>query len=366
VSADRCPMAPLVSAGRDGRLGEREAASLSRHRETCASCRDLERDLDEVRDLLRRPCAPPLTPLEHQRGRLALLRAAAEPLPPPRRSPLAAIAVAAAVVASLAGAAQVRPRPGPASVAQHLPARTLRLPRATVLGSGEARFARSAADKVERVALTEGILDLAVPKLAPDERFLVATEDSEVEVRGTSFEVEAHAGRIARVAVSEGKVEVRFGGTTSLVTAGGAWHPPAAGESPPPEGGPALAARAATAPILRDVRAATAPILRDAHAAASPTVSAAKPAPPDDASAAFSDAVDTIGRGDYADARARLDAFRAAHPADARADLATFLAVVSLQRQGRRSEAQDAARRYLELYPDGDRRAEALRVVQQR
>jgi anti-sigma factor RsiW len=72
-------MGGLVEARRDGRLGDRERASLERHLETCSACRALERDLEEVRVLLRRSSVPAPTPLEHQRGRLALLRAAAAP-----------------------------------------------------------------------------------------------------------------------------------------------------------------------------------------------------------------------------------------------------------------------------------------------
>jgi anti-sigma factor RsiW len=54
-----CAMASLVEAQRDGRLGAREAGSLARHLETCAACRNLGRELDEVRELLRRPPVAP-------------------------------------------------------------------------------------------------------------------------------------------------------------------------------------------------------------------------------------------------------------------------------------------------------------------
>ncbi len=81
------------------------------------------------------------------------------------------------------------------------------------------------------------------------------------------------------------------------------------------------------------------------------------------ASRSFAHAVDLIARGDYAAARAELQAFRAAHPGDGRADLAAFLTIVSLQRAGRRGEAREEARHYLELYPAGDRRADVLRVA---
>lgn len=339
MRSDACAMASLVEAKRDGRLGDREAGSLARHLGTCAACRELDRELDEVRDLLRRPSVPSLTPLEHQRSRLALLRAAASPPPPrssPRRPRLRAMVVVVAAV-SVALAAWLRPRPAAVAVARHMPPQTpaalhdpVRLAEGerrgpypaetTIRGSAEARFERHVEDRVERVELTEGTLDLAVRKLSPDERFLVATGDAEVEVRGTELEVEAHAGRIVRVAVSEGKVEVRYRRRVSVVAAGSAWRPPLE-----------------TASARRGSRS--------------------------EASKAFGDAVDMLGRGDYAAARSRLDAFRAAHPADERADLAAFLTIVSLQRAGRRSEAQEAARRYLELYPSGDRRADAARVA---
>ncbi len=409
VAADPmpCPMASLVEARRDGRLGEREAASLARHLGTCTACRDLERDLDEVRDLLRRSGGPPLTALEHQRNRLALLRAAAAPHPAPPNPPRAQLRMArgAVVVGALALAvglalprgdgaavitmvgAQGPPQP---LIARHLPAMAHlqreqsscgppeSVPRrrgpypteTTLRGSAEARFEQGVGqDGVERVSLHEGTLDLSVRKLAPGERFLVATDDAEVEVRGTVFEVEAHGGRIASVTVSEGKVEVRYRRALSIVAAGGAWRPPeeTAAESTRDE-----ASRGARRSLTFTTRSS---VVAAGSTGGSPEagrpaghrwgLSPQTPGAGDgnDASKVFGAAVDMLGRGDYAAARTQLDAFRAAHPADARADLAAFLTIVSLQRAGRRTEAQEAARRYLELYPDGDRRAEAARVA---
>jgi hypothetical protein len=70
-------MAPLVEARRDGRVGERESASLDRHLITCASCRGLNADLERMADFAGRPSAPSLSPLEQRRERLRLLRDAA-------------------------------------------------------------------------------------------------------------------------------------------------------------------------------------------------------------------------------------------------------------------------------------------------
>ena len=390
ISFDRCPMASLVEARRDGRLGEREAASLVRHLGTCSACVELERDLDEVRDLLRRAPGPSLTALEHQRNRLALLRAAAAP--PASRDrpsrwgvlfsrPAAAIAITAMTAAAALGLALPRTltggREAAPMIAQHLPVIVLRgvdpgrsdvdplrvYPAETTLrGSADARFEqRVGPDGVERVSLSEGTLDLAVRKLSSGERFMVVTDDAEVEVRGTVFEVEAHAGRIAGVSVSEGKVEVRHRGALSVVAAGGAWRPPVemgavAMGAPPPNPRERVLAMGA---------ASSSPRGKVFFTGVRGTTGASVGEVPEDseASTAFGAAVDMLGRGDYAAARVRLDAFRAAHPADGRADLAAFLVIVSLQHAGRRAEAQEAARRYLELYPEGDRRAEAVRVA---
>ncbi len=70
-------MAPLVEARRDGRVGEREAASLDRHLVACASCRALTADLERMAGFAGRPSAPSLSPLDQRRERLRLLRDAA-------------------------------------------------------------------------------------------------------------------------------------------------------------------------------------------------------------------------------------------------------------------------------------------------
>lgn len=70
-------MAPLVEARRDGRVGERESASLDRHLLTCASCRALASDLERLASLAASGRIAPLSPLEQRRGRLRLLRDAA-------------------------------------------------------------------------------------------------------------------------------------------------------------------------------------------------------------------------------------------------------------------------------------------------
>jgi hypothetical protein len=100
-----CDMAPLVEARRDGRVGEREVASLNRHLITCASCRELASDLERLAGLAGGARIAPLSPLEQRRGRLRLLRDAAF-LPiaasgPRARSRLQIVRLAAAVAVIL-------------------------------------------------------------------------------------------------------------------------------------------------------------------------------------------------------------------------------------------------------------------------
>lgn len=91
-----CTRASLLEASFDDRLGPSEHASMDRHLETCASCANVLRDLHEIRHALR-SSVKDITPLEHQRARLAMLRGAATPLAR-RKRPMVLFAIAATLV----------------------------------------------------------------------------------------------------------------------------------------------------------------------------------------------------------------------------------------------------------------------------
>lgn len=80
----------------------------------------------------------------------------------------------------------------------------------------------------------------------------------------------------------------------------------------------------------------------------------------------FADAMHLFERGDYPSAAKRLSDFSKAHPDDGRGEDAAFLGILSLQRTGKTAEAAAAAQRYLQAYPKGYRRAEAVKIASQR
>jgi ferric-dicitrate binding protein FerR (iron transport regulator) len=107
---------------------------------------------------------------------------------------------------------------------------------------------------VERwLRLGSGAVEVHVAKLKAAERFVIATPDAEVEVRGTRFRVAivpgvdgCGRGTVTRVSVTEGVVVVRSFGGQSRVEAGSRW-PGDCAERPvstAPAAGPAPALRA--------------------------------------------------------------------------------------------------------------------------
>jgi hypothetical protein len=90
-------------------------------------------------------------------------------------------------------------------------------------------------ENVRRFRLLYGSLRLQVEKLRPEQRLIVETGDSEVEVRGTTFDVAwlpgpTSCGSSTRVAVSEGSVEVRAAGALHAISAGRNWPPACAAD----------------------------------------------------------------------------------------------------------------------------------------
>lgn len=86
------------------------------------------------------------------------------------------------------------------------------------------------AQGARRFRLLRGALHARVEKLKPGQRFIVETQDAEVEVRGTAFDVALvptpTCGSSTRVTVHEGVVEVRGASGTHRLRVGETWPGP--------------------------------------------------------------------------------------------------------------------------------------------
>lgn len=383
MSPVACSQTALVEAFRDRRLGTPERSSLERHIPHCAECAAQLAALGRIQSGIaaERPAA---TPLEHQRARAALLRRAAAPSRAPTRAPFQ-LAFAAAFAVLFAAAAGF----GAARLTAPEQAHTLRAPafveatrgalgalaearaaRSTSLRpSVDARFERILEGTMELVTLDAGALDVTVRPLAPEERFVVRTEDAEVEVRGTSFRVEAENRQIRRVAVNEGKVTVRHRGMTATITAGGSWEAAAAGLSPASPAMAAVGGKASgpTKSAWNTVKHAAPQVAPTAEGRSEPLETPPTSTPigngPRPASRDFAAAVGSLGAGDYDAAASRLDSFESTYPGDPRAEEAAYLRAITLERAGRRDEARAAAKAYLAKWPSGAHRAQAEKLL---
>lgn len=205
----------------------------------------------------------------------------------------------------------------------------------------------------KRFALDEGRLHAKVAKLAPHERFVVTTSDSEIEVRGTEFEVSLVTpdpscadATPTRVDVREGVVVVRHGGVEHRVEAGEHW-PACATAAPPPS--------TSVAP----------PPWRSAPR----TVAAPAPPPPAEPAAIassrlaeqndlFQEALRRKRSGDAKGALEALDRLSAQYgdgPLAESAEVERFRVLASIDR----ARGAAAAREYLRKRPRGFARAEA-------
>jgi TolA-binding protein len=130
----------------------------------------------------------------------------------PRTASVAASAPAAAAPApgqTAAAPAARHARGGLEAARAAAPAAALGPSRAAIRAIGAARFTRVQTAPDDVVRLDHGAIVLEVSPLAAGERFRVRTDDAEVEVRGTRFEVSADEGKLMAVSVSSGRVEVR-------------------------------------------------------------------------------------------------------------------------------------------------------------
>jgi ferric-dicitrate binding protein FerR (iron transport regulator) len=251
--------------------------------------------------------------------------------------------------------------------------------RVSLGGSARVRLVEQSSKK--RFALTSGSLTAKVAKLGANERFVVATPDAEIEVRGTAFRVSVvtpvaacEGGTPTRLVVDEGVVVVRHAGHEERVAAGGQW--PSCGATIPTT---AVANATNGAPPTPVLASPPTPVLASPPTSPSGSTVAASgasthagtgsahPAPDSSSRLAeqndlFDEAMRAKRAGDLSGALAKLDRLRSTYPGGPLAENAEVERMRILVSTNRAQAAQ-AAREYLRRRPSGFARAEAEALV---
>jgi hypothetical protein len=196
--------------------------------------------------------------------------------------------------------------------------------------------------------LVSGFADLRVAKLSPGQRFVVATPDAEIEVRGTQFRVavtppdpRCGGGTRTRVTVAEGVVSVRHDGVEASVGAGSQWPR----ECP----GPAEAAAEPAHLVL-------------AGSGHSPPVRPSAVSALTEQNNLFAEAAAAKRRGDLQAALSSLSRLLSKYPGSALAESA-YAERMRLLRATNPSLGADAAKEYLARYPQGFAKAQAEAIA---
>jgi hypothetical protein len=197
------------------------------------------------------------------------------------------------------------------------------------------------------LALGSGAIDAHVSKLAPGERFMVRTSDTEVEVRGTAFRVAVvpadpacGSGTITRVSVTEGVVVIRHDNVEAQVGEGGTWPSDCADKRPTSQASVAMPAPGGSSSAAAQRASSSLAEQNDL----------------------FAQAVAAKRRGATAEAIAGFDRFLARYPASPLAESAT-VERMRLLRANDPARATGAAKQYLVHYPSGFARAEAEAIA---
>jgi hypothetical protein len=202
----------------------------------------------------------------------------------------------------------------------------------------------------EKFSLQRGELAAHVSKLKTGERFIIATPDAEIEVRGTRFRArvleQAEAcgdGSRTRLDVTEGLVEVRARGASVFVPAGEHWPKDCSSDAVPA----AVAERAAApAPAsAEDGKHRFAPSAESTRAAEKASLLAQQ-------NDAFAEAVALRRQGDSAAALRAYQDFMTRYPSSPLAENA-MVERLRLLAGKKSSRARDEAQRYLQRYPHG-------------
>jgi TolA-binding protein len=311
-----------------------------------------------------------------------------EPHEPPRE---AAEQVRTALLASAAGAPRARRARWPyalaggalaaaAAVAVWLgtrpgePARVVAVaPKQTITPIGFARFERVTDWPDFVVRLDDGAIAVQVAQLDAGERFRVKTADAELETRGARFDTGADQGRLASVAVKEGRVEIRrYDQQVVFLSAGQEWHRPPEVErhdEPVPAPSPPVPARVTVRDhepvrVAQHDRGSASPEARGPkpEAPAQPDAPAPPPAPrPGEAE--FRAGMAALRAGDAKGAASSFATACTIAQHDALGEDACFWSGAAAKRAGDTQSARTALAAFLKEFPSSARVPEAAALL---
>jgi ferric-dicitrate binding protein FerR (iron transport regulator) len=207
----------------------------------------------------------------------------------------------------------------------------------------------------ELFALTAGSIKADVAKLAPSDRFVIRTEDADVEVRGTSFRVSVVPadpacgnGTRTRVWVFEGVVVVRSNGGEEAVVKGREWPTGCSSTRP---AAPPVATHAPATTVSTPPTTPTPVEIASSNLAAQNDL--------------FAEGMRSKQNGDTAAALAAFDRLLSRYPTGQLAENAAVERMKLLASIDRR-RAVGAASQYLARYPSGFARAAAESILHDR
>jgi len=335
--SERCPQLWRVEAARDGRLSAPSSTSTwKQHAATCPECKREQGYMDDLAEALRE-AAPSPDEVSGRRLRQHILEladgllgaAGAAGKPAARRTRLTRIWFAGSVAVGLTvtGALYAH-RQAATPAAKQRGVATVR-----AAGSGTT-WVRHRTRNAEQIDLSDGILSLEVKRAPGDPRVVVRVPDGEIEDQGTAFKVRVQAGRTAEISVTQGWVVFRRRGYSEVrLPAGATWTPH--------EKSADIAAATSRAAIV------------DTHSLQT----------------AGSASMLEQARRERRARRGHTEAAESAAPSTPTADLpsddedVSYLALLSLVRQGKAEPARIVATAYLKRFPNAFRRAEVARIA---
>lgn len=371
-------------------------AGVGQHIQGCARC---TAELEDTRALIAQAREIPLAlpdeeRLEELRTRL-LLQARSQPLGPLGPRPwggrgrwlqVAALAAAAALLVGLGvHGHRLRSGAGKPEVA---------LRHGTVHGIEGSSYVHGGPPQDEIVRLSEGAILIEVSPLRSGERFRVIVGQSEVEVRGTLFEVVAAHDEIRLVKVYQGRVEVRPERLPmAVLSRGERWEapdvespkppkpvasphpvmpppePPLAAPPPSHAAGPTSGLHSKPVPHPSAKASAPAVVVKPATSPRGPETPRPLPSPPPasptpaEAEVAFAVGWQALRDKSYAQAAAQFHRAAVAAGNQPLAEDAGYWHCISLARTGNRAQSKLLLRQFLQRYPSSPHHGELASVL---